>query len=416
MSLTKASYAMINGAAVNTKDFGAVGDGVTDDTAAVQAAIDYCLSTTTPLVNGQSLIPQLHVSGMCKITAPLTIDRPSNQTGFFRIIGDGVVGGFVVTTATSIFSTTSAFYATQLSNQVSFENLTFQGVDDGGTILCYAIQVHRYVRTQIKGCFFNYIRLNDGSASTAYVQSLYITDTFVRSCPGKWFNCYSYLDVHVDQSLFEAIKGQVFYCGGNMNVFTLRDSVLEGNFNDVVDASFMNGVVIDGNYIEDNDGHFVNCGSSTGALTVSNNNIGTKGASDAGPGNRGNSNWYEIIVSGDCESLMGFGNTGLRLYGLSGTIRTATIGFGDIVKTISIYDAPAQLCNDITLVNQTMFGNVTFPNPITFGTVTIRSGSGSPEGVITAPVGSLYTNTAGSTSTTLYVKTSGSGNTGWTAK
>ena len=48
--------------------------------------------------------------------------------------------------------------------------------------------------------------------------------------------------------------------------------------------------------------------------------------------------------------------------------------------------------------------------------VYIRSGAGSPEGNVTAPVGSLYLNTSGSTSTTLYVKTSGIGNTGWTAK
>lgn len=44
------------------------------------------------------------------------------------------------------------------------------------------------------------------------------------------------------------------------------------------------------------------------------------------------------------------------------------------------------------------------------------SGSGSPEGVVTAPIGSMYSNTSGGASTTLYVKTSGSGNTGWTAK
>ncbi len=44
------------------------------------------------------------------------------------------------------------------------------------------------------------------------------------------------------------------------------------------------------------------------------------------------------------------------------------------------------------------------------------TGSGSPEGVVTAPIGSLYSNTAGGASTTLYVKTSGTGNTGWTAK
>ena len=40
----------------------------------------------------------------------------------------------------------------------------------------------------------------------------------------------------------------------------------------------------------------------------------------------------------------------------------------------------------------------------------------SPEGVIAAPVGSMAINTAGGASTTLYVKTSGTGNTGWTAK
>jgi len=44
------------------------------------------------------------------------------------------------------------------------------------------------------------------------------------------------------------------------------------------------------------------------------------------------------------------------------------------------------------------------------------TGSGSPEGALTAEPGSIYTNTAGGVSTTLYVKTSGSGNTGWTAK
>lgn len=50
------------------------------------------------------------------------------------------------------------------------------------------------------------------------------------------------------------------------------------------------------------------------------------------------------------------------------------------------------------------------------GGITWTSGVGSPEGVVTAPIGSLYSNTSGGASTTLYVKTSGTGNTGWTAK
>jgi hypothetical protein len=43
-------------------------------------------------------------------------------------------------------------------------------------------------------------------------------------------------------------------------------------------------------------------------------------------------------------------------------------------------------------------------------------GSGSPEGVVTARVGSLYQRIDGGASTSLYVKTSGTSNTGWTAK
>ena len=42
--------------------------------------------------------------------------------------------------------------------------------------------------------------------------------------------------------------------------------------------------------------------------------------------------------------------------------------------------------------------------------------TGNPEGAITAPVGSLFLRTDGGASTTLYVKESGVGNTGWIAK
>lgn len=48
--------------------------------------------------------------------------------------------------------------------------------------------------------------------------------------------------------------------------------------------------------------------------------------------------------------------------------------------------------------------------------VTLTTGSGSPQGVVTASPGSLYLNLNGGSNTTLYVKESGTGNTGWTAK
>lgn len=46
----------------------------------------------------------------------------------------------------------------------------------------------------------------------------------------------------------------------------------------------------------------------------------------------------------------------------------------------------------------------------------VFSGTGSPAGVVTAPVGSIFLRTDGGAGTTLYVKESGTGNTGWVAK
>jgi hypothetical protein len=51
------------------------------------------------------------------------------------------------------------------------------------------------------------------------------------------------------------------------------------------------------------------------------------------------------------------------------------------------------------------------------GTTTTRlcAGSGSPEGAKTARPGSIYMNSAGGTETSIWVKNSGTGNTGWIA-
>lgn len=51
-----------------------------------------------------------------------------------------------------------------------------------------------------------------------------------------------------------------------------------------------------------------------------------------------------------------------------------------------------------------------------FGTKLITYGSGAPEGAVSAPVGCLYLRIDGGVGSTLYVKQSGTGNTGWAAK
>lgn len=76
------------------------------------------------------------------------------------------------------------------------------------------------------------------------------------------------------------------------------------------------------------------------------------------------------------------------------------------------YDATAgEVSYDCNLRAETLFGNV-----VTLGTVSIFKGAGTPEGSVTAPVGSMYMRTNGGAGTSLYIKESGVGNTGWVPK
>ena len=74
MSLTKVSYSMIQGAVFNVLDYGAVGDGVADDTAAIQAAIDAASPQTLTDLAGTVFLPR----GKYKITQPLNLTDDTN--------------------------------------------------------------------------------------------------------------------------------------------------------------------------------------------------------------------------------------------------------------------------------------------------------------------------------------------------
>jgi len=109
MALTKTSYSMLTGACINVKDYGAVGDGTTDDTAAFNLAIAALTAPTPnsafggPISNpagGTILIP----NGTYKITSTLTVNTGITLKGYTvnnRGIGENLYYGAVFYNAVS---------------------------------------------------------------------------------------------------------------------------------------------------------------------------------------------------------------------------------------------------------------------------------------------------------------------------
>lgn len=112
MSLTKVTYSMIDGAAVNVKDFGAVGDGVADDAAAIQAAV------TAVATTGQGLY---FPAGTYKATTAIT------STGHLNVFGEGdksVIDFSSATLATSAITVSGSLMQIENITAASKYNLS----------------------------------------------------------------------------------------------------------------------------------------------------------------------------------------------------------------------------------------------------------------------------------------------------
>jgi hypothetical protein len=134
----------------------------------------------------------------------------------------------------------------------------------------------------------------------------------------------------------------------------------------------------------------------------------------------GTSNFTRISNTiGGIPTLIG-GGSSITSVGSTTNVQTSIVGGSTSAAAICLASASnTGWYRDGNSMSFTLGGSKTFgilDNGIFNGGAAWYVGSGSPEGNVTAPIASLYTNTAGGASTTLYVKTSGTGNTGWTAK
>lgn len=171
MTLTKATYAMILGGFINVMDYGAVGDGVTDDITAINAAIAY--AKATPNIKGV-----FFPSGNYKVTSSIdargnfgtglelwgfraTITSTSNAPAL-KLNGrvpdtppavrmNAYVHGFVFV-GPGKASTSSVGIEVARGANVVVENCQIYNFYKG--IYCYGNLISNYSNIYINGCFY----------------------------------------------------------------------------------------------------------------------------------------------------------------------------------------------------------------------------------------------------------------------
>lgn len=120
---------------LNVKTYGATGNGVTDDTAAIQAALDAFqdnASGSTGGNGGELLFPR----GVYIISAPLLVGSGVN------IVGEGALASVI--RASSSFSGAQMILFQKLSTQFANNGIGMRYIQvDGNSIDCHAIQVYK---------------------------------------------------------------------------------------------------------------------------------------------------------------------------------------------------------------------------------------------------------------------------------
>lgn len=360
--VTEAGYAYLPGA---VQRYGVIGDGVQDDTAALQAAADFCQVSGTPI---------LGFEGTCTVTATINLN---------------CIGDLAALTIRADTATVSPVVRV--------------GTTAGNpTLLNGSLRLPKIVNSAKSGT--GWPTLGTGlELANVYQAELYVPHVygfFIGMFCGGHTSGFCYNTVHLGMistnKIGLRIQGRTAAGWANQNTFIGGRFFIPGNEGTgIVGSRYiqltpLNLAVVDNTWPNGNT--FIGCTIESGEpeylLEVAgNNNTFLNCRFEAAPAN--------VAMLGHASALMTYENMIIGGYNSS-----------SLTLTQSGLTAHNGILNPRSSLGFAL-GN----GP------TMLTGTGSPQGTVAAPVGSLYLRSDGGAGTTLYVKQSGaSSSTGWVGK
>lgn len=425
MALTKVSYSMIEGASANVLDFGADPTGVADSTSAIQAALNsgagsvylpegtYLFSTLTVNKNtrlhGASTRTSIlkHTGAATAIQCVYSGSEPDGSSSYidagwfifedFELLANGTVGFDVGKTRSSF---------------TMFNRLYMRHRQDGGTYTVGAVAIncdntpwissYSTYLSKIHHCFIRGFETAVNLQDT--VNGWEINRLWTIECLKQIVlsdvTGISTIDCYFESGL-AAAKGFVFLSGGGNQInivgvsFELTNvAATQYAYDFTAGGTWETITVVGAKYLIQSDGNGVNNRRITGTPPDSFVELNRT---------------YTSSTYGTIPMLWAPGVDASTPFQVPSTIRAGGFqqGLGKVLLGRNDTDAVSVSFEIDALTNFKIENS---------NDVKWLTGAGSPEGVVTAAVGSLYTRINGSTNTTLYVKESGTGNTGWVAK
>lgn len=376
----------------NVLAFGAVGDGTTDDAAAITAAIaasptvyfppGYTFKHTTTLVPATA--SRWEFGGMRGYSAS-TGGSALKYTGSGKAIDCTNKSLFEISDG-KVECTNNAAIALYLS-QTDFVSLNRVSLTGPGGGTSYGIKAEGEAGCQ---CHNTFSQLHISGFNTGVSLS-------GDSNANEFINCYC-TGESVAISLVATGSDTT---GGDDNLFE-RFELTAGGI--VIGANALRNVFL--KCVED--------GSFTSGL-----NITTSSAADTVF--MGCSFQGTYTNSGTRTLLIGCTGSGLPTNAAGNIVLGTAVLYGNAGETnvSGWFKAGASIARDFGNPGEVRMALLGGKPGVTFGSaadVGICSGSGTPEGAVTANVGSIYLRTNGGALTSFYVKETGAGNTGWVAK